>query len=475
MDEIEQELALIKGRWMTGGSAAEQVPAAWKQVVGADADPDLAAVALAGQAMQVGFRPTPVAALQPKPPLPHLALPSLPDAARPRFRRVMGTFKQMADQTSSLLAFLEARGYAAHPADWMPRGGGDELRELYAPWLDWLAEEGRDRDAEELTSDNWDDWPPGQRAAELRAMRRRDSAAARELIAAKAPGVKADQRLRLVQTLATGLTDADLSFLESLSGDRSEKVRTLANTLASRLGKAAETGEMAGELADFLKAGTSGLLSRKPAVTPKPLKTTAQKTRRRELFAAVPLAGLAQALGMNADALVAAWRPKGDGAATESFVHMVAETGSDAVQLACAHRLLEDGTDILSTIGPLARRLDVETRRGLAATIRDRDDATFTATVACAGDALGDMPFDALKAAPGFRALISELKAFSKADDKRHKTHEHAVMSGVFNLGLLAEPAAAAALIDRFTELGLMAADPKLDMLHLNAALERRP
>ncbi|MGI9412760.1 MAG: DUF5691 domain-containing protein [Hyphomicrobiales bacterium] len=475
MDEIEHGLALIKGRWLTGGSAAEQVPTAWRQVVSADADPDLAAVALAGQAMQVGFRPTPAAALAPRPPLPHLALPSLPGAARPRFRRVMGMFKQMADQTASLLAFLEARGYAAHPADWMPRGGGDEVRELYAPWLDWLAEQSTDTDAEQLTADNWEDWPSGQRAAELRSLRRSDPVAALELVAAKAPGEKADQRLRLVQALTTCLSDADLPFLESLSADRSEKVRTLATTLAARLGRAAETGEMAGELADFLKLGTAGLLSRKPAVTPKPLKTTAQKTRRRELFGVVSLAGLAQALGMTEDALVEAWRPKGDGAATESFVHMVSETGSDAVQLACAQRLLEEGADMLSSVGPLARRLDGEARRGLAATIRDRDGATFAATVACAGDALGDMPYVAIAAAPGFRALISELKAFSKADDARHKMHEHEVLSGTFHLGLLADPPAAVALIDRFTELGLMAADPKLDMLHLNAALERRP
>ena len=341
MDEIEQKLALIKGRWMTGGSATEQVPAAWKQVVGADANPDLAAVALAGQAMQVGFRPTPATALQPKLPLPHLALPSLPDAARPRFRRVLGMHRPGPEQTATLLAFLEARGYAAHPADWMPRGGGDEVRELYAPWLDWLAEEGRDKDAEELTADNWEGWPPGQRAAELRAMRRRDPAAARELVAAKAPAEKADQRLKLVEVLTVGLSEADLPFLESLSDDRSAKVKALANSLAARLGEVEDLDELAGELADFLKSGTAGLLSRKPAVTPKQLKTHAQVTRRQELFGLVSLAGLAQALDMTEAALVEAWTPKGEPSSTEGFVRMVAETGSDAVQLACAERLLE--------------------------------------------------------------------------------------------------------------------------------------
>ena len=47
--------------------------------------------------------------------------------------------------------------------------------------------------------------------------------------------------------------------------------------------------------------------------------------------------------------------------------------------------------------------------------------------------------------------------------------------AGLANLGLLADQPAAATLIGQLTAEGLMAADPKLDMLQLNAALERRP
>ncbi|MEM1345695.1 MAG: hypothetical protein AAGI34_14100, partial [Pseudomonadota bacterium] len=168
----------LKAAWVTGASATAQAPKAW----GALAEDELATLALAGQALRVALRPAPPP-LTDVPDLPRLALPPLPEALRPRFRRLIGTMKT-PEHRLDVLGLMAARGYAAHPDDWMPVQSAAKTPALYAPWIDWLAQ-GKTTSGLVLSADTWDDFAPTARRACLQEMRERDPDAARALIEAK--------------------------------------------------------------------------------------------------------------------------------------------------------------------------------------------------------------------------------------------------------------------------------------------------
>ena len=111
MDEIAQQLDAMKARWMTGGAASGAGPAAWQ---GLDA---LSQLALAGQFQRVAMRPA-APEVTPRPDLPELAVPPLPDALRPQLRRMLDGKTVPAVQVIHLIS---ARGYGVNPIDWMPK------------------------------------------------------------------------------------------------------------------------------------------------------------------------------------------------------------------------------------------------------------------------------------------------------------------------------------------------------------------
>lgn len=77
--------------------------------------------------------------------------------------------------------------------------------------------------------------PPGSRVAEIAALRRVDTAVAREQVAASWLGDSADDRVLLLDALAEGLGLDDVPFLESALSDRSAAVSARAATLLARL------------------------------------------------------------------------------------------------------------------------------------------------------------------------------------------------------------------------------------------------
>lgn len=81
-------------------------------------------------------------------------------------------------------------------------------------------------------------WPTGSRAERisyLAALRDRDPAAARELLAAGWAGETGDDRAELLPVLACGLSPADEEFLEAALDDRKGEVRAAAVRLLARL------------------------------------------------------------------------------------------------------------------------------------------------------------------------------------------------------------------------------------------------
>lgn len=453
----------MKGRWMMGAAALDAAPAAWRAALDGDPAAEVALLALVGQAMQVTLAPQPDGVLKPVPSLPRLALPPLSDRLRPDFRRLLGAGKLPADRVPRLLQLMAERGVTVHPADLMPTRFED-LPDVYAPWADWDGSAVAVPRLEQLTVETWDDWSPFERLPALRALRQSEPAAARDLIAAKACEVAADQRLRLVAVLEAGLSPDDIPVLEPLKADRSGKVRTLAAVLLARLGMTSDRDEDAAELADFFTLKQGKLLGTR--LSARTLKTDAQRARRADLMQRVSLAGLATALGIEPEALVGLFKLSG-GPLSRDFLAMVAQTGSAPAVEAARDRALDAGlsaTDA-AALGP---RLDADARRACFPGFLSQPAASVLSLLDWGAGLWGTLPAPILIPTKAVGDLLKRAGEQSRAPTNRT---DPVLADGLFALGVLADAPAAGRLLERFIAAGLSAADPHLGVLAFNAAL----
>jgi hypothetical protein len=101
----------------------------------------------------------------------------------------------------------------------------------------------------------------------------------------------------------------------------------------------------------------------------------------------------------------------------------------------------------------------------------ERDAETFGTTLALMGSALGEAPLPDLLASPGYAALTSAVEAAHGDDDVRRRPADALLETMLTRVALLADAPAAVALLARLIAAGLSPADPRLDLLRLNAAL----
>ncbi len=453
---------------MAGRGALDQTPPDWREAVGDGAGAEAALAALTGQAMQALFRPV-APGLQPRLLLPALTAPMPPEAVRPRIRRILAARRSEEGGDRSIVLFLAARGYAMHPADWLPRATNDWAPALYAPWVAWAASEAATAPADALTADTYERWPWAERRASLVAMRRSHAAGALAIIAAKAGAEPADRRLKLIEVLEQGLSADDAPVLEAFASDRSDRVQALVRRLLARLGRGAGDPALAEELSTMVELARIGLLKRRTQLKLKPLKTQAQENRRRELLAVVTLAELAKALGVQETALVETL-PSGEALPLNAFATMVEETASTPAWRALFDLALQESDAPVDLALVLGRRASTEERTATLSSVLAREvSAGFQGSLAFAGDALGVASGRAMPQTPGYRALMGLLRT-ALSDDVR--TPPPMLSIGLGNLGLLLDPAAAASVLDSCIAAGLVGADPRLDMLHLNIALK---
>lgn len=474
MRELEASLAQIRNAWLAGRSALDQAPAGWRDAVsGGD---ELALVALAGHATDVLTRQAPGTPLVERPLLPPLSAPLIPEALRPRFRRLLATPKNMPSLERHLIVFVAARGRAAHPADWMPDAKDDWAPDLYAPWLDWVRAETRAAPVcdDEITVDNYEQWSWTERRKALEELRDRDPAAALAIIAARAGGEPAERRLRLIELLHIRLSEADAEYLEGLSKDRSDRVQALARALLARLGRAADTSELATELAAMVEVNTVGLIKRRTQLVLKPLKTGAQALRRRELFGLVSLAALASALNLSELQLVES-APDGPFPDVMDFASCVAATGADEAVRSLVEQVLASKDAPVAAVRPLAERLAPAERSAILARLMARDGDMFETTLGIAGEAMGKAPLAALTASTNYAILVSNVTALARGEDAGRAAATRILELLLPRIGLLLDAPGARVLLDQIAAWGLSPADPRLDMLHLNAALETAP
>lgn len=468
MHELEASLARVRNAWMAGRSALEHCPAEWRDAVEGQHG-EAALASLTGHATSVLFRYQPSTALEPRPLLPALALPVMAEGLRPRFRRILSA-KSGSPIERPLIDLIAARGYGVHPADWLPAPGDDWVPDIYAPWLDWVrAEVGTKGAHAGLTVETYERWSWAERRVALAHLRDTDPAAALFIIAAKAPTEPAERRVRLLEILATKLSEADASFLESLAKDRSERVQAMAGAYLARLGRTNGNADLASELAGMMALGKVGLINRRTRLVIKSLNNTVQRARRQELFTLVSSATLARALGTSELQLVEAL-PDGAPDGLDAFLRMMAATGSDAAVRALVNGMLADESTPVSYLRALAPRLSAAERKPLLPKIMARDADGLQATLDIAGRDLGAMPIAPLLASSTYTALSQLLDQLNAEDPQR--TSRNAALGTVLNrIALLLDAPGAAYLTARLGFRGLSPADPKLDLLHLNAAL----
>lgn len=463
-EAIYDTMGSVLTRW-TMGSAAAPAAAIWRAELGDEpSEAELRLLALSGQFLGVAVTAEPPPGLRVLPDIPSLALPTVPEPLRPLTRRLLAAFKE-TQRKAELLDFLAARGWTCHPAEWMPEVNDEDAPDVYAPWRDWAAIAAsstiaRRQAGDRLTADNWEDFWPAARKLALAALRRDEPATARAVLEVKFASENADMRYPLLAVLATGLSDADVPFLEAIAAnDRAPKVKALAASLLGRLGKGAAAGDDLAELAGFFSVKMRGLLHRSKAIQFENVKTPAQVHRRAMLLDSVDIAAFARALAMTPQELVDAWRWNADRQADAALIGVVARTGTDALVAQTAEAMSQSDASLF--LNALAPRLDPGQRSSLAKRLlHDRGFSFDIAKTLAGGAARLETPLSA----PAGAALLAALK---REDAKPSDEHVE-----FYALGLIASRAAARQALEKFNGAGLLQGDPRLDMLRLNAALD---
>lgn len=178
--------------------------------------------------------------------LPELRLPRMGEQARAAFRAVLAYEKPPANgSVVDVLQLVEARGFSAHPCDWIPEYSwqlSGRHPALYQPWVDWLSEQGLTKfhQGNTLTAENCKRWSRGQRRWALIEMIRNgrddDFRAVKEFASSQPVSI----RLQLVEEIrAWGSIDGaypwqmpypwQTPLLEHFLEDRAENVRSFAS------------------------------------------------------------------------------------------------------------------------------------------------------------------------------------------------------------------------------------------------------
>ena len=171
------------------------------------------------------------------------------------------------------------------------------------------------------------------------------------------------------------------------------------------------------------------------------------------------LTSFSGALGLAPQDLIAAWDWNADPAADAGLIKMIVETGTDA-QLAQAAGVVSQH-DVSGLIVALAPRLAPADRARFAAAGLHTHGFGFEMAQAVAGVAAR---LDDLLSAPSGAKLLTELRR-DAAKPSDHVAELHA-------LGLIASRDGARRSLEQLTCAGLLQADPRLDMLRLNAGLD---
>lgn len=467
---LSSQMAMLetaKLRWMSGGDAetADNALANGQ----ATTEAQLRLLAQAGQVMQVCMVPERPAGLEFAAPLPKFDLPLLPENLRPLFRRLVKA-GQGGPWRGEMIALMAARGVAAHPFDWLPSKDASDLPSVYAPLQAWVNGQSTLRETGSITAENWDLFLPRDRQQAVADLRKADPAAGLALLAAKAATTPAEERARLIGLLGDRLSLTDQAYLDSLSTDRSTKVRDISRHLLARLG-VVESGEDAQELADFIEV-KKALLTRKPSFAPKAKLNHAQKSRMQTLLGIVPVGDLTSALGYCVADLAKGWT-FADEALNWGLFQAFCNTAADADLGVFWARTKTEGAVHISVLSAIAPRLS---RAELVTDCADMLKSGKLVHIAGLAALLGaDVPDLLARAVLEAKTIRDVLAKAQKAANERDSTTPHAIaqaQSLILGLAALLPRPYAQKLYDQVAGSIFHTADPALDPLLFNILLE---
>ncbi len=475
-------LGELMSAW-TAGPAAAQAPALWAEALApGGVEAELRLLALAGHALEIGYRPQPPKELSAAAPFPKLSLPFLSAAQRARFRRILKDMGSPSDRRE-LLRFLAARGRAAHPLDWAPGPNEEELPALYAAWRDWAAGAAAPAPQEILSAENWEEWGKASRVLAFEVLRGKDPAAARELLKAKISGLKAEERASMFALLSDGLAEEDRPLLaEALAKDRAPSVKTVASALIERLDVAKETSpDRASELfiEEFLKVSRKGILKRELQIAFRKADKTAPE---RERFLILLMrAGLDRlAAGIEAKSrleMVEAW-PHDELVYGYQLRDLLLREGKPEEIKAALRAIFGHERHLVSNhlVDELAARLPEADLLEILPELLNRNHISLDEHLGYLGPLIGRLPLEPLRKTKLWLktkgVLTSELEAQLK-NEARARNYD--LVEGLRILGGALDSAGAREALDEFTRMGLSPADPRFDLLHLNAELNADP
>jgi len=203
--------------------------------------------------------------------MPDLGLPRMPLNARAAFKDVLMYERPPGNgSVKDILAFAQARGYCAHPCEWVPSSeGDDQFPALYEPWAAWLAENKYTPFFEgvRLTEENFDLWKPLARVLAFNHLWQRDRETAVHLLMTVCAKKPVSIRRDLVRVIGSnvvfnGLYPDEVAVARQLANDTDEQIRSYAEQKLNEMEGLETKEDHAKILAKYFKIKGKGLLSK---------------------------------------------------------------------------------------------------------------------------------------------------------------------------------------------------------------------
>ncbi|PTX56774.1 hypothetical protein C8N43_1436 [Litoreibacter ponti] len=403
--------------------------------------------------------------------MPDLDLPVMPAQARTAFRDVLIYERPPGNgSVEQTLTLAQARGYVAHPCDWVPSAMSDyQFPELYVPWAVWLAEQGYTPFyiGVPLTEANWDRWKPDPRRAAFRHLRRRDRAAGDALL--MGPGAKAPaaERLDLLREIGSGgifygLYPDDVPIVRHMLNDRSEKVRDLAAEKLAEMDGLETRADHARVLARHFKVqgrGPSPKLNGDDTALKVVVSPELHEPNMMRHIHSTDLETLAEVLGLTPMELVCAIDPENF---KSDFWGFLMRTRDMKIRAAYLHRLAEAG---LETPGRAVPDGEAElAQRALEVALASEYPSTVFDTL---GDKAGTLDVATVRRISHFRRFASSITEELETGGLPVNIQYDPLRIVAF----IASKDAAAELLQEALDLGMDPDNPRLTMLKFNLAL----
>jgi len=397
--------------------------------------------------------------------LPELRLPRMGDEARAAFRAILAYEKPPANgSVVDVLQLAEARGYSAHPCDWIPdydwKYAGRHPK-LYQPWVDWLSEEGitKFHSGNGITPENCRRFSAGQRQDPICALIREGRHDDFKAIKAIAEAQPASIRAVLAGSIhAWGSFDGcypwQVPLIEYFLEDQSDKVRDIARAKLRKMDEFVTEHDYARKLAGVITVTADTVRYTTP---PEPYGSPFFRE-----FSCVSFDAVAGALGLSPAEL--ARRVDLDRLAKDLMM-AAAGTGSVEVRSILAERLLDRGTG--------GENLSLALFQGVARPLWERGlQAMFRSPyVNSVQDYLGART-GTLDSAKMREWTAYETMALSVTNElQKRQLPVNKMYDPLRVLGKVVDKQAAQQVIDEALTLGMKPDNPRLTMLKFNIAL----